>query len=138
MNCFIQEEKGRLVVSMELDRRSPVYEQIVNHFKEKIASGDYSPGSDVPSRRELANQFKINPNTAQRAYKEMEENGLIYTEGNSPSKITEDVETIKNLRLELIHSAVDHFVSVTQPLGLNLQEVIQLLQEKYEEERKHD
>lgn len=123
---------------MEFNRRSPVYEQIVTYFKERIASGEYIPGSDVPSRRELAALFKINPNTAQRAYKEMEEQSLIYTEGNSPSRITEDISTIKNLRKEMIDMALNDFIAVTKPLGLDVQDILPLLQKKYGEEKKHD
>ncbi|MDE1550042.1 GntR family transcriptional regulator [Jeotgalibaca caeni] len=123
---------------MEFDRRSPVYEQIVQYFKEQIASGKYSSGSKVPSRRELATEFKINPNTAQRAYKEMEEQGLIYTEGNSPSKVTEDLNKIKNLRVELIEGSLQDFIVLSKRLGLSIEEIIQLIQRKYEEEGRND
>lgn len=123
---------------MEFDRRSPVYEQIVQYFKEQIASGKYSSGSEVPSRRELATEFKINPNTAQRAYKEMEEQGLIYTEGNSPSKVTEDLNKIKNLRVELIEGSLQDFIVLSKRLGLSIEEIIQLIQRKYEEEGRND
>ena len=123
---------------MEFDRRSPVYEQIVQYFKEQIASGNYASGSEVPSRRELATEFKINPNTAQRAYKEMEEQGLIYTEGNSPSKVTEDLNKIKNLRVELIEGSLQDFIVLTKRLGLSIEEIIQLIQRKYEEEGRND
>ena len=123
---------------MEFDRRSPVYEQIITYFKERIASGEYQPGSDVPSRRELAILFKINPNTAQRAYKEMEEQGLIYTERNSPSRVTEDRTIIKSLREEMIRTALNDFIAVTKPLGLDVQDIILLLQMKYREEKEHD
>ncbi|UJF16498.1 ATP-binding cassette domain-containing protein [Jeotgalibaca sp. MA1X17-3] len=121
---------------MEFNRRSPVYEQIITYFKERIANGEYKPGSDVPSRRELAVLFKINPNTAQRAYKEMEEQGLIYTEGNSPSRITEDRSTIQMLRKDMIHTALDDFIAVIKPMGLEIQDIIPLLQKKYGEEKK--
>ncbi|WP_227872539.1 GntR family transcriptional regulator [Jeotgalibaca ciconiae] len=119
---------------MEFNRRSPVYEQIVHYFKEQIAAGNYLPGTEIPSRRDLAAQFKINPNTAQRAYKEMEEQGLIYTEGNSPSKITEDALTVKKLRIELIDSALNDFLSVAKHLGLTSDEISELIQNRYEKE----
>ncbi|WP_198031384.1 GntR family transcriptional regulator [Jeotgalibaca sp. PTS2502] len=123
---------------MEFDRRSPVYEQVIQYFKEQIAAGNFSAGSEIPSRRELAAQFKINPNTAQRAYKEMEEQGLIYTEGNSPSRITEDNTTIGKLRIELIDSALNEFLSVAKQLGLSSEEISVLIHDRYEEVTKHD
>lgn len=123
---------------MEFDRRSPVYEQVIQYFKEQIAAGNFAVGSEIPSRRELAAKFKINPNTAQRAYKEMEEQGLIYTEGNSPSRITEDNTTIRKLRIELIDSALNEFLSVAKQLGLSSEEISVLIHDRYEEVTKHD
>ena len=89
-------------MNINFNKRDPLYEQVVRHFKEKIATGTLVPGQEVPSRRELANQLKINPNTAQRAYKEMEEQGLIHTESNSPSKITENKHILKTVQDELL------------------------------------
>lgn len=67
--------------------REPVYIQVVRHFKEQIATGQIGAGDKIPSRRELASVMKINANTAQKAYKEMEEQGLIVTEGNSRAEL---------------------------------------------------
>src|SRR5690606_35869669 len=89
-------------MKIQFNNRDPVYLQVVRYFKEEIARGNLEPGEEIPSRRELANQLKINPNTAQRAYKEMEEQGLIFTEGNMPSRITKDEAVLKQVREELI------------------------------------
>jgi len=118
---------------MNFNKRDPVYVQVVRLFKEKIATGIYEPGQDIPSRRELANQLKINPNTAQRAYKKMEEAGLIYTEGNNPSKITKDEDILGKVREELILEAVDAFLTAVRPINVPLDEMIGLIKEKYNE-----
>lgn len=123
---------------MEFNRRSPIYMQIITYFKEQIASGEYSPGSEVPSRRELAEQFKINPNTAQRAYKEMEEQSLIYTEGNSPSKITEDKILIKDLRMALVDDALVELLSIAKQLNVSVAEITSRIEEKYQEDETND
>lgn len=123
---------------MKFNNRDPVYVQVIRHFKEQIAKGFYAPGQEIPSRRELANQLKINPNTVQRAYKEMEEQQLIYTEGNLPSCITKDEEVLKSVRHELIHEAVHVFVSSIQSINAPLPEVIALVQQKYEEGEQRD
>ncbi|WP_313351291.1 GntR family transcriptional regulator [Exiguobacterium sp.] len=75
---------------MQFDQRSPVYLQVVRWFKQRIATEELQSGQEIPSRREIAAQLGINPNTAQKAYKEMEEQQLITTERNVPSKITRD------------------------------------------------
>ena len=118
---------------MKFNNRDPVYVQVIRHFKEQIAKGVYVPGQEIPSRRELANQLKINPNTVQRAYKEMEEQKLIFTEGNLPSCITKDEDVLKGVRHELISEAVHIFVNSIKSINAPLSEVIEIVQQKYEE-----
>lgn len=118
-------------MNINLNKRDPVYLQVVRYFKEQIAIGQLKPGQEIPSRRELANQLKINPNTAQRAYKEMEAAGLIYTEGNLPSKITENTTVLKDVRKELIAGALDTFITAIEPIKVPLDEIIELLEVKY-------
>ena len=120
-------------MKVKFNNRDPVYVQVIRHFKEQIASGYFEPGQEIPSRRELANQLKINPNTAQRAYKEMEEQGLIFTEGNLPSRITKDEQTLKMVREELILEAVDTFVHSIRSINIPIHEALHLAKDKYEE-----
>ncbi|NBJ68054.1 MULTISPECIES: GntR family transcriptional regulator [Clostridia] len=120
-------------MKINFNRREPVYVQVIRYFKQQIATNMFEPGQEIPSRRELAGEIKINPNTVQRAYKEMEEQGLIYTEGNLPSKITQDEQVLKAVREELIMDAVDEFVATVQPVHAPFEEIITLLQEKYEQ-----
>ncbi|WP_066259425.1 GntR family transcriptional regulator [Neobacillus drentensis] len=121
-------------MDVKFNNRDPVYVQVIRHFKEQIATGLFEPGQEIPSRRELANQLKINPNTAQRAYKEMEEQGLIFTEGNLPSRITKDEQVLKMVREELILEAVDAFVHSVRSINLPLHEALTLVQNTYERE----
>lgn len=122
-------------MKITFNKRDPVYVQVMQHFKEQIASGNYEPGQEIPSRRELANQLKINPNTAQRAYKEMEEAGLIFTEGNNPSRITKDEQVLRNLRTELIEEAVETFIAAVKPVNIPMDDLIRLIKEKYEKQK---
>lgn len=118
-------------MNIQFNKRDPIYLQVVRYFKQEIAVAHLKPGQEIPSRRELANQLNINPNTAQKAYKEMENSGLIYTEGNLPSKITEDITLLKHVREELIDEATDNFVTAIKPIKIPLDEVIGLVKRKY-------
>lgn len=120
-------------MSVNFNTRDPVYIQVIHHFKEQIAIGMFEPGQEIPSRRELANRLKINPNTAQRAYKEMEEQGLIYTERNLPSRITKDEKILNKVREELILQAVDTLVDSIRSINVPIEEVLDLIKEKYVE-----
>lgn len=123
-------------MKIAFNNRDPVYLQVIRHFKEQIASGGFEPGEEIPSRRELANQLKINPNTAQRAYKEMEEQGLILTEGNLPSRISKDEEVLKRVREEMIFGAVDVFVQSIRSINMPIEEALRLAKDQYDRENK--
>ncbi len=66
---------------VHLDYRDarPIYAQIMDDFKEQISSGVLLPGERLPSVRELAGKLAINPNTIQRAYRQLEMEGWIVT-----------------------------------------------------------
>lgn len=117
---------------MNFNNREPVYIQVIRHFKEQMASGNLEPGQEIQSRRELASKLKINPNTVQRAYKEMEDQGLIYTERNSPSRITKDKQILQEVREELILQAVDSFITSVRSIQAPLDEVLELIKQKYQ------
>ncbi len=118
---------------LTLDSRAPVYIQVIEYFKVQIASGELEKGAEIPSRRELANTLKINPNTVQRAYKEMEEVGLIFTEGNMPSKVTKDEEVIKAIKDALLQDSITNFITSVQSLNVPLEAIIPLIEEKYKQ-----
>ncbi|KGR76953.1 GntR family transcriptional regulator [Ureibacillus sinduriensis] len=119
-------------MNIKFNNRDPLYVQVIQHFKEQIAKGYFEPGQVIPSRRELANQLKINPNTAQRAYKEMEELGLIFTEGNMPSCITKDKAVLKSVREEMITESVELFLNSIKSINVPLSEVLEVVKKKYD------
>ncbi|MDM5308585.1 GntR family transcriptional regulator [Peribacillus frigoritolerans] len=123
---------------MNVNTREPVYLQVVRHFKEQIAIGNFVAGQEIPSRRELAASLNINPNTAQKAYKEMEEQGLIHTERNFPSQITTNETILQAVRQELILAAVDTFVDAIRPINVPVDELLRVVKEKYSEELREE
>lgn len=125
-------------MAIRFDKREAVYIQVIRYFKEQIAIGEIKSGEEIPSRRELAQQLKINPNTVQRAYKEMEEEGLIYTDGNKPSIITKEMDRIKEIRESLITEAIDQFVDRITSLQIPKEQVFELVQIKLNELGKED
>ncbi len=123
-------------MSFLINNREPVYLQVVRYFKEQIATGKLTGGQEIPSRRELASLLKINPNTAQKAYKEMEEHGLIYTERNFPSRVTTDEKILSGVREELIQEAVDAFIVAVKPIQVPVDELIEIVKRNYQTEKK--
>lgn len=121
--------------TFSFNSREPVYLQVVRHFKEWIATGRLKAGMTIPSRRELAVLAKINPNTAQRAYREMEEQRLIVTEGNAPSRITGDERILRSIRAELLEDAVNQFMDLIKNIDVTTDELLELVRAKHGEAR---
>ena len=67
------------MVHLDFRDARPIYAQIIDGYREQIASGILQPGDRLPSVRELATQLAINPNTIQRAYRQLEMDGWIVT-----------------------------------------------------------
>ncbi|MDF2925979.1 MAG: GntR family transcriptional regulator [Paenibacillaceae bacterium] len=125
-------------MKITFNNRDPVYMQVVRYFKEEIATGRLKAGQEIPSRRELAGILKINPNTAQKAYKEMEEQGLIRTEGNSPSRIAAEEQVLSVIREELIKEAVHTFIASVRSIDVPVSELLEIVKEAYLNRRAED
>lgn len=67
------------MIQLDLSDHRPIYEQIKERLMELIITGVMTENDKIPSVRELAQQLTINPNTIQRAYKELEAEGYIYS-----------------------------------------------------------
>ena len=82
----------------------PVYEQIVRQIQDGVASGTLPVGAPLPTVRQLAGDLQINRNTVARAYKQLEDRGVILTAGRRGTFVREDasreVERIKSSRAE--------------------------------------
>ena len=105
----------------------------------RIVTGRYLPGEKLPSVRELAAEAGINPNTVQRAFSELEREGLIYTQRATGKYVTENEADIKSAREALARTQVADFLRAMQSLGFSVGDVIVLLQSFNEskEEIKH-
>ncbi|WP_201302258.1 MULTISPECIES: GntR family transcriptional regulator [Exiguobacterium] len=120
-------------MNMQFNTRTPVYLQVVDYFKKKMALGKLKAGDEMPSRRELANDLKINPNTVQKAFKEMEDQQLITTERNRPSRVTTDGTILAQIRSEIVDDAVAVFVEAIQELDVSVDELVDKIKRQYKE-----
>lgn len=101
----------------------PIYLQIVNEIKKQIISGKLTPGARIPSVRELALTYKVNPNTMQKALIELEEEGLIKTERTNGKFVTEDAKIINKIKNEYADSLTKNYLSEMISLGITKQEI---------------
>ena len=126
-------------MSWEFQDHLPIYAQLMDTLKRRIITGRYLPGEKLPSVRELAAEAGINPNTVQRAFSELEREGLIYTQRATGKYVTENADEIKSARQALAKTQVAEFLSNMRSLGYSVGDVIVLLQSfnESEEEIKH-
>ncbi|MFD0675657.1 MULTISPECIES: GntR family transcriptional regulator [unclassified Paenibacillus] len=109
---------------MEFNQKEPIYTQIIDDIKVKLINGTYQLGQEIPSRRELAKTLGVNPNTVQRAYREMEDMKLIITARGQGSFITTDKIILETLREEALNAAVSQSIDMLRSFGKSDSEIL--------------
>ena len=115
------------------DSGEPVYKQLARQIKHAITSGALRPGDRMPTIRELASQLVINPNTVQRAYRELEREGLLdggprrgtFVKFDPPGMLVEE-------RRSRLQPHVDSLAAEATVLGFNAAEVAKMLRRSME------
>ncbi len=118
---------------IKLNNRVPVYVQIALFVKQQILLGKVSSGDPLPSKREIAAQLNINPNTAQKAFKLMEDEGYVITNGNQGSVIYIDEKVYSRIKTELTQNMVKDFIGTAKAIGLSFKDVIDLVSKYWDE-----
>ena len=108
---------------LDYQDRRPIYEQIVEKFRMLILSGAVEPSSKMPSVRQLAVELSINPNTIQRAYMELEQQGLICPVKGKGSFVT-DSSRIRQIGMEETLSELKKITEKGMALGVGEEEMI--------------
>ncbi len=109
-----------------------IYIQLVEQIQNRIATGDYPPGSRLASVRELAQEAEVNPNTMQRALAELERMGLVHSQRTSGRFVTEDEGRIQSMKRETAKKAIRSFLEQMAHLGFEQHEILDLIREEQE------
>lgn len=112
----------------------PIYLQMIRHVKEGLASGRIGDGDELPSRRILSATLAVNPNTVQKAYRQLEEEGIIQSRPGAGSHITASPQQVAQIRRELFRTEVRDTVAAMKRMGLGKEEALDLLRRLYDEE----
>jgi len=113
--------------NLNLNNKDPIYLQISRYVKQQILLKKAVSGDPLPSRRELAAQLSINPNTVQKAYSLMEQEGFVITQGNQGSFIYVDDYIYSKIESELTLGLVTDFINSAKELNLSFKRVIELI-----------
>ena len=116
---------------VHLDYRDarPIYTQIIDGFREQIATGILQPGDKLPSVRELAQNLAINPNTIQRSYRQLESEGWIVTVPGKGCFVC-TVPSIRQQEKQRLMEIFDSTVAALSHLGVSREELLQHLRKE--------
>ena len=119
---------------MDFDATRPIYLQIIELHKRALLTGKFKSGDKILSQRDFAEQYKVNPNTVQRAYREMEALGLVETLRGQGTFINVTKEQLDEMREETAENAFKSFIFEMKTLGFTLARVLTRVQEAWEKE----
>jgi DNA-binding transcriptional regulator YhcF (GntR family) len=118
---------------MQLVSNIPIYIQIADDLKRKMITGEIKAGDKLPSNRELAIEYKINPNTVQRTYRELELENLCFTKRGIGVFATEDKNIIEKMKNKSIENIVDEFIKRIKSMNITKEEFIKMTEEIWED-----
>lgn len=110
-----------------MDDSSPIYLQIIGYIKSGIVAGTIRDGDEMPSRRMLSALLGVNPNTIQKAYALLEEEGIIHSRSGAKSFVVLDGEKVEAIREELLKHTVQTVVHSMKQMGVSRAEALALI-----------
>lgn len=116
------------------DGNVPIYLQIVGYIKRGIVAGTIENGAEMPSRRMLSALLGVNPNTVQKSYAMLEEEGLIHSRSGAKSCVAADDAAIRRLRGELLGQNLRTVIDAMKQMGMTLEDAQAALSDHWEVE----
>lgn len=119
---------------LELNKLSPIYSQIVRFIKMGIVSGNIENGDEMPSRRMLSTMLGVNPNTVQKAYKQLEEEELLISYAGSKSIVSFNENQGIKIKDELIFHETMNYIGAVKGMGITLTHAKKIVEELWNKE----
>lgn len=120
--------------SFKMEDGSPIYMQIIMYIKHGMIAGTIENGDELPSRRMLSALLGVNPNTVQKAYRLLEDEGLIASHSGAKSFVVLSGEVLDQIKTELLEADARSAVRALRRMGVSLEEAGKLLEKYWKEE----
>ena len=104
----------------------------MNYIKLQIVTGTLGPGEKIPSVRELASELKINPNTIQRTFQELEREGVAESRRGLGRFVTSEDEKIMSIKKEMASELLERFIGGMRELGFDSENIVKIVAESVE------
>ena len=121
------------MISIYLKNKKSIYEQIVDGFKEEIISDILRPGDQLPSVRDLSARITVNPNTIQKAFKALEEQGFIYSVIGRGNFVSDAQRAVSEVQKTVILEKIEKNIDELRYLGVSSEEISKHLMQMIEE-----
>lgn len=118
--------------SFVLEDNVPIYLQIVGFIKRGIVAGSISDGDELPSRRMLSALLGVNPNTVQKSYALLEEEGLIHSRSGAKSCVAVSDAAVRRLRGEVLALSLRTVIEAMKQMGMTLADAQAALADHWE------
>ncbi len=123
-----------MIIQINPSNGVPIFLQLVQQVKYKVATGTMKPGDQLPSVRQLANDLRINPNTVAKSYTELEREGVIVTKRGAGCFVADKPVIIeKGERIKILSSMIDRTLTEAYHLDIPLDELEGLFHERMKE-----
>jgi len=113
--------------------KQPIYEQLVEQLRRQLVLGGMEAGAAMPSVRQLATELGINPNTIQKAYRRMEEEGMIESVPGRGSFVTENLALIVEKQRRDQLDKTRQTLAICREMGLGKEDMLILVENAYKE-----
>lgn len=120
-------------MSDDFHSSQPIYLQLVQRICRQIVNQERAAGDKLPSVREMAIQFGVNPNTIQRVYSELERLTVVETKRGQGTFVTESQSRLQQLRSELMKDHITSFLRDMTEMGFSPDEIIQGIKDHLED-----
>ena len=112
----------------------PIYLQILRYIQRGAAAGRFCDGDELPSRRVLSALLGVNPNTVQKAYRLLEERGMIRSHSGAKSYMVLTDETVHAIRRDLLENDVRALVTAMRQTGVGKEDALTLIARVWDDE----
>lgn len=109
----------------------PIYLQIILFIKRGLVAGTVKNGEELPSRRWLSALLGLNPNTVQKAFAILEEEGLVISRAGAKSIISADGATVERIKNELLSEDIKNIVAALKQMGLDADSAASLIKDNW-------
>ena len=114
-------------MSVKFSNDKPIFLQLAELIKSDIISGKFKTNEKLPSVREFAFEFQVNPNTVQKSLQILEDEGLIFTDRTNGKFVSSSSKLLESSKIKIIKQEIGLFFEKMKSFGLSINEIKEII-----------